>query len=72
MRAYSFTRFAVPFMFAAVFHGVTNAALASQLNSFGALGLTMQHVQKLQEWSKEKVVPWLEQVQDCEKFNSSV
>eukprot|EP00439_Symbiodinium_sp_Y106_P037021 s2962_g4.t1 len=36
--------------------GVTNAAIASQLNSFGALGLTMQHVQKLQEWSKEKVV----------------
>ena len=36
--------------------GVTNAAVASQLNSFSALGLTMQHVQKLQEWSKDKVV----------------
>ncbi|CAE7738993.1 TRPT1 [Symbiodinium sp. KB8] len=36
--------------------GVTNAAVASQLNSFGALGLTMEHVQKLQDWSKEKVV----------------
>ena len=36
--------------------GVTNAAVASQLNSFSALGLTMQHVQKLQEWSKNKVV----------------
>ena len=36
--------------------GVTNAAVASQLNSFGALGLTLEHVQKLQEWSKDKVV----------------
>ncbi|CAE7701571.1 PP5 [Symbiodinium necroappetens] len=36
--------------------GVTNAAVASQLNSFGALGLTLEHVQKLQERSKDKVV----------------
>ncbi|CAE7683490.1 TRPT1 [Symbiodinium sp. CCMP2592] len=36
--------------------GVTNAAVASQLNCFGALGLTLQHVQKLQDWSKDKVV----------------
>jgi len=36
--------------------GVTNAAVASQLNCFGVLGLTLQHVQKLQEWSKDKVV----------------
>ena len=40
-----------------VVQGVTNAAVASQLNSFGALGLTMEHVQKLQDWSKEKVAP---------------
>ena len=39
--------------------GVTNAAVASQLNSFGALGLTLEHVQKLQEWSQgqSRIVP---------------
>ncbi|CAE6956666.1 TRPT1 [Symbiodinium natans] len=36
--------------------GVTNAAVASQLNSFCALGLTIQQVQTLQEWAKDKAV----------------
>ena len=50
-----------PIVFVVV-QGVTNAAVASQLNSFGALGLTMEHVQKLQDWSKEKVAPWPKQL----------